>query len=149
MRGYSRVPGGVRDRDLGNGDRGRTHSSSCLVSSQAIDWGSGQDIEKQQWEGVFSRVPGLEKEMMGRGALGGRIFCAHGRRPDDSGCGGQVYQTSSRSQARACAAFFEAALKRPRGLPRGIHWRETFAVFKIKYLLLFINVKKSDFTRIR
>ena len=95
---------GVRHRDTGNGAHGRTPPSSGVVPAVSIDRGGREDHQEQQWAGVVPRVSGIEEEAVGRGAVGRRIFCADGRRPDDSGRDSQVYRASSRPRARACAA---------------------------------------------
>ena len=110
----------IRYRDSGNGDHGRSHPSSGIVPPISVDRGGREDNQKQQRAGVVSRVPGIEEEVVGRGDVGRWIFRPDGRRPDDSGRYSQVYRAPSRPRARACAACFEAALKMPRGLPRGV-----------------------------
>ena len=110
---------GLRHRDSGNGNPGRAHPSSAIISTISIDRGGREDHQEQQWAGVVPRVPGIEKEAVGRGIVGRRIFRPDSRRPDDSGRDSQIYRASSRPRARACAACFEDALLMPRGSPRG------------------------------
>ena len=107
---------GVRHRDSGNGGHGRTRPSLGFVPAISIDRGGRQDNQKQQWAGVVSRVPEFEKEIMGRGIVGGWIFRSHSRRPSDSGYYPEIHRLPSRSRARACAACLKAALLMPRGL---------------------------------
>jgi len=114
---------GVRYRDTGDGADGGTCPSVGLVSAEPIDWGGRADHKKLERPRAVPRVPGFEKEAVGRGGMGRRVFCPDGRRPDDSGRYHSVYSTPSRSRARACAAGFEAALLMPRGLPRGLFTR--------------------------
>ncbi len=110
---------GVRYRGFGNGTHGGTYPSSGIVFAESVDRGRGENHKKPERARVVPRVPEFEEKVVGRGDMGRRLLCPDSRRPDDSGRYHEVYSTSSRTRARACAASFEAALLMPRGLPRG------------------------------
>jgi hypothetical protein len=111
---------GVRHRDSGNGDDEGPYTSSGVVSAVSVDRGGREDHQEPERAGVVSRVPGAQKEALGRGVVGRRIFRPDSRRPNDSGRDSQVYRATSATRARACAAGFEAALLNAPRLAAGI-----------------------------
>jgi hypothetical protein len=133
---------GVRYRDTGDGADGGTHSCFGIVSAEPVDRGGSENHKKFERARAVPRVPEFEKKFVGRGDLGRRVFCPDCRRPNDSGCNHEVYSTSSRTRARACAACFEAALLMPRGLPRGYLLVPSLFMIYILPKLSFSLIKK-------